>query len=110
MMSTVTNNGTITVGPIGSNSTQIYGTNGTNGANATSWASVSTATPKVHIDEIILKGQSLNERLEKIEILLNIPIRDVKMEKLDKKLKQLNEEYMERLACLKTWYAIKESK
>lgn len=104
MMSTVTNNGSTTIGPIGSNNTQNYG------ANGTSWTSISTATPKVHAEEIMLKGQSLNERLEKIEILLNIPIRDVKMENLDKKLKQLNEEYMERLACLKTWCAIKDSK
>ena len=53
--------------------------------------------------DIILRDESLTERLERIETVLNIPIRDIKMENKYPRLKQLFEEYMQELAKLKTW-------
>jgi hypothetical protein len=60
--------------------------------------------------DITLNGQSVSDRLACIELLLNIPTRDVKMEKKYPKLKQLHKAYMEELAKLKTWDTLKESK
>lgn len=54
-------------------------------------------------EDIILKNESLSERLERIEAVLHIPIRNVEMEKKHSRLKQLFEEYMYELEKLKTW-------
>ena len=54
-------------------------------------------------EDIILRDESLTERLERIETVLNIPTRDIKMENKYPRLKQLFEEYMQELAKLTTW-------
>ena len=74
---------------------------------------------KVMIDEkaalevkgrIIHNGEDLNERLERIETLLQIPTRDVTMENKHPKLKKLWEEYNRELSKYRTWDAIKGDK
>lgn len=57
-----------------------------------------------------LNGESLQERLSRIETVLQIPIRDLEMEHKYPKLKKLFEEYMHELEKLKTWNTLKESK
>lgn len=51
----------------------------------------------------ILREESLSERLNRIETVLNIPTRDLEMENKYPRLKQLFEEYMQELEKLKTW-------
>lgn len=99
---TTANTGAITFGPVGSAAIGNYAVN-TSGSN--SWPT----SAKVHTDDIMLRGQSLNERLETIEIMLNIPTRDVIMEKKYPKLAQIHKDYMEALATLRTWDTLKES-
>jgi hypothetical protein len=50
-----------------------------------------------------INGVDLEERLERIETLLHIPIRDVGMENEFPKLKKLWEEYHTELEKYKTW-------
>ena len=57
-----------------------------------------------------LNGEDLEDRLKRIETLLHIPTRDVKMESQHPKLKKLFEEYEKELAKYRTWYKIKDSK
>jgi hypothetical protein len=52
---------------------------------------------------IVMNGEDLSKRLERIETLLNIPSRDVEMEKEFPKLKHLWEEYNLELEKYKTW-------
>ena len=54
-----------------------------------------------------INGIDLEERLERIETLLQIPTRDVTMEAKYPKLKKIWEEYNRELAKLKTWDALK---
>jgi hypothetical protein len=54
-----------------------------------------------------MNGEFLDERLERIETLLQIPVRDVTMEAKYPKLKKLWEEYNYELSKLKTWDALK---
>ena len=54
-----------------------------------------------------INGEFLDERLERIETLLQIPIRDVTMEAKYPKLRKIWEEYNRELAKLKTWDALK---
>lgn len=56
---------------------------------------------------IVLNGECLNERIERIETLLNIPTRDITMEDKYPKLKELWAEYNRELAKYKTWDALK---
>ena len=53
--------------------------------------------------DIILRNESLSDRLERIETVLNIPTRDIEMEMKYPQLKQLFEKYMQELEKLKTW-------
>lgn len=57
---------------------------------------------------IKLNGECLNERLERIETVLNIPTRDITMEHKYPKLKELWAEYNRELAKYKTWDALKD--
>lgn len=59
---------------------------------------------------LVLNGEDLNERLERIEILLNIPTRDIEMEERHPKLKKMWEDYNRELAKYKTWSALKGEK
>jgi len=54
-----------------------------------------------------INGVDLEERLNTIETLLQIPTRDVTMETKHPKLKALYEEYMRELEKYKTWHRIK---
>lgn len=56
-----------------------------------------------------INGEYLDERLERIETLLNIPTRDVTMENKYPKLKELWEAYNRELAKYKTWDKLKDS-
>lgn len=59
--------------------------------------------------KVIINGENLEDRLERIETLLQIPTRDVIMESKYPKLKKLWEEYNRELAKYKTWDALKGS-
>ena len=55
-------------------------------------------------------GEDLQERLERIETLLNIPTRDVIMEEKYEKLRELSNRYKQALEEYKTWERLKNSK
>ena len=98
-----------------------------NGANGPTWT-VTAATPApaltvsnntVSIDDkttlevkgrVKINGEYLDERLERIETVLQIPTRNIDMENKYPKLKKLYEEYTKELAKYKTWETLKESK
>jgi hypothetical protein len=116
---------------------QVYTTSGTSGqfltsvSNGTSWTTPSTQfnnsngkaimTVPNGKDEIVLekdatltvKGKvvindrDLEERLNTIEKVLQIPERDVKLEKKHPKLKKLYDEYINELSKYKMWQSIK---
>ena len=54
-----------------------------------------------------INGEYLDERLERIETVLNIPTRDITMEHKYPKLKELWAEYNRELAKYKTWDNLK---
>lgn len=56
-----------------------------------------------------INGEYLDERLERIETLLQIPSRDVTMESKYPKLKELWEQYNRELAKYKTWETLKDN-
>lgn len=61
-------------------------------------------TPTLEVTgNVRINGEDLNERLERIETLLNIPTRNVTIEAQYPKLKKLYEEYMAELEKYKTW-------
>lgn len=59
------------------------------------------------IGKVRINGEFLDERLERIETLLQIPVRDVKMEEKYPKLKEIWAEYNRELAKYRTWDGIK---
>ena len=56
---------------------------------------------------LVINGVDLEERLNTIETLLQIPTRDVTMEAKHPKLAKLYKEYMTELEKYKTWHRIK---
>jgi hypothetical protein len=60
--------------------------------------------------QMILNGVDLEERLNTIERVLQIPERDAILEKKHPKLKKLYDEYITALAKYRTFETIKESK
>jgi hypothetical protein len=56
---------------------------------------------------MVINGRDLEERLTTIETVLQIPERDVKLEKKHPKLKKLFDEYIHTLAKYRTFDAIK---
>jgi hypothetical protein len=123
---TTANSGTITLtgaglGGTGGASTfgsagQIYTTTGT---GTTNWATPSSPYDTVmkishtspHTLEVkgnmVINGVDLEERLNTIEKVLQIPERDVKLEKKHPKLKKLYDEYIQALGKYRTFDAIK---
>jgi hypothetical protein len=118
-MSTISNN-------VKSAGNLVYTTNNTagqfltsNGSNGTSWTTsainssdnvmvVSQTPPALDVKgKLILNGQNLEERLDTIEKVLQIPERDVKLEKKHPKLKKLYNEYINELEKYRTWERIK---
>ena len=101
---------------------QIYTTTGTsgqfltNGSNGTSWSNSNsevlrinqTNPPTIEVKgNMVINGVDLEERLNTIEKVLQIPERDVKLEKKHPKLKKLYDEYIAALGKYRTFEAIK---
>jgi hypothetical protein len=100
---------------------KVYTTNGTagqfltSGSNGTTWANahdnvmvVSNNPPALEVKgKMIINGQDLEERLNTIEKVLQIPERDVILEKKHPKLKKLYDEYITALGKYRTFEAIK---
>jgi hypothetical protein len=87
----------------------------TSGSNGSSWSNPNDNVMVVKQDpaslevkgKMILNGQDLEERLNTIETVLQIPERDVKLEKKHPKLKKLYDEYIQALGKYRTFEAIK---
>ena len=56
---------------------------------------------------MVLNGRDLEERLDTIEKVLQIPERDVKLEKKHPKLKKLYNEYINELSKYRMWESLK---
>jgi hypothetical protein len=90
-------------------------------SNGTTWTTGTTATPYDAImtvnptkpatievkGNMIINGRDLEERLNTIEKVLQIPERDVKLEAKHPKLKELYDAYIHALGKYRTWDAIK---
>jgi hypothetical protein len=109
--------GNITISGGGSGGAgQIYTTTGTGAAN---WVTPSnpldtvmkinqTNPPQLEVKgRMVINGVDLEERLNTIEKVLQIPERDVKLEKKHPKLKKLYDEYIAALGKYRTFDAIK---
>ena len=87
----------------------------TSGSNGTTWATSTNNVMIVKQDpaelevkgRMVLNGQDLEERLKIIETVLQIPERDVILEKKHPKLKKLYDEYIQALGKYRTFEAIK---
>jgi len=104
---------------------QIYTTNTTgpfltSTGNGTSWNTGSNITnsevmrinqtnpPSIDVKgRMVINGIDLEERLDTIEKVLQIPERDVKLEKKHPKLKKLYDEYIHALGKYRTFDALK---
>ena len=102
---------------------QVYTTNNTSGQfltstgmNGTTWANSNnevmrinqTNPPELEVNgRMVINGRDLEERLNTIEKVLQIPERDVILEKKHPKLKKLYDEYIHALAKYRTFEAIK---
>ena len=105
---TVPNGGTATSGQIyTTTSTNAIWTNSTTVPNET--ISINqTNPPTVDIKgNLVVNGRDLEERLETIEKVLQIPERDVKLEKKHPKLKKLYDDYINALGKYRTFDTIK---
>jgi hypothetical protein len=105
-----------TVGPVYTTNTGSAGQFLTStGSNGTSWSNPSDNVMVVSNNpaalevkgKMIINGQDLEERLNTIETVLQIPKRDVKLEKKHPKLKKLYDEYIQALGKYRTFEAIK---
>ena len=113
----------LTVGQVYTTNTTV--SNGTyltsTGMNGTSWTTGTTTTPYDAVMKInqttpttievkgnmVINGRDLEERLNTIEKVLQIPERDVKLEKKHPKLKKLYDDYINALGKYRTFEAIK---
>jgi len=105
---------------------QLYTTNTTagqfltsSGSNGTTWTTTAiNPTDNVMVarnnpaelevkGRMVINGRDLEERLETIEKVLQIPERDVILEKKHPKLKKLYDEYITALGKYRTWESIK---
>jgi hypothetical protein len=103
---------------------QVYTTNNTgsfltsSGSNGMSWTNTTSIADSVMVarnnpaelevkGRMVLNGRDLEERLDTIEKVLQIPERDVKLEKKHPKLKKLYDEYIAALGKYRTFEAIK---
>ncbi len=107
---------------LAASNTLVYTTNNTsgqfltsNGSNGTSWT---TTTDTVLVanqnpaslevkGRMVINGRDLEERLDTIETVLQIPERDVKLEKNYPKLKKMYEDYIKELSKARMWESIK---
>lgn len=93
----------------------------TSGSNGTTWTTGTntitnsevmrinqTNPPSLEVKgKMVINGRDLEERLDTIEKVLQIPKRDVKLEKKHPKLKKLYDEYIAALGKYRTFEAIK---
>ena len=87
----------------------------TSGSNGTSWTNLAdnvltarNSPPELEVKgRMVLNGVDLEERLNTIEKVLQIPERDVILEKKHPKLKKLYDEYIKELSKYRMWQAIK---
>ena len=91
----------------------------TSGSNGTTWTTGTVNTnpaltvkqtnpPELEVKgKMVINGRDLEERLTTIEKVLQIPERDVILEKKHPKLKKLYEEYINELSKYKMWQSIK---
>ena len=91
----------------------------TSGSNGTTWTNGTVNTnpaltvkqtnpPQLEVKgKMVINGRDLEERLNTIEKVLQIPERDVILEKKHPKLKKLYEEYINELSKYKMWQSIK---
>ena len=105
---------------------QVYTTNNTglsgqfltSGLNGTSWTNTTSIADNVMIarnnpaelevkGRMVINGRDLEERLDTIEKVLQIPERDVILEKKHPKLKKLYDEYIKELSKYRMWHSIK---
>jgi len=100
---------------------QVYTTNTTSGqfltsgSNGTTWANpsdnvmiVKNSPAELEVKgRVKINGRDLEERLDTIEKVLQIPERDVKLEKKHPKLKKLYDEYIHALGKYRTFDALK---
>jgi hypothetical protein len=89
-----------------------YYTTGTNSTWVTPNSEVmrinQTNPPTIEVKgNMVINGRDLEERLDTIEKVLQIPERDVKLEKKHPKLKKLYDEYITALGKYRTFEAIK---
>ena len=89
-----------------------YYTTGTNSTWITPNSEVmrinQTNPPTIEVKgNMVINGRDLEERLDTIEKVLQIPERDVKLEKKHPKLKKLYDEYIQALGKYRTFEAIK---
>jgi hypothetical protein len=108
--------------------TLVYTTNNTsgqfltsNGSNGTSWTTntttnpldaaltiTQTSPPNLEVKgQMVINGRDLEERLDTIEKVLQIPERDVKLEKSYPLLKQKYDDYIDTLSKYRMWDNIK---
>jgi hypothetical protein len=67
-----------------------------------------TNPPTIEVKgNMVINGVDLEERLDTIEKVLQIPERDVKLESKHPKLKKMYDDYITALAKYRTWEAIK---
>jgi len=103
---------------------QVYTTNNTGAfltstGNGTSWTNGTTVPnealrinqtnpPSIDVKgRMVINGRDLEERLDTIEKVLQIPERDVILEKKHPKLKKLHDEYIKELSKYRMWETIK---
>jgi len=101
---------------------QVYTTNTTagqfltSGSNGTSWINSNSEVMKINQTNppqlevkglVVINGRDLEERLNTIEKVLQIPERDVILEKKHPKLKKLYDDYINALGKYRTFESIK---
>jgi hypothetical protein len=119
-LNTIVNNTSVPIVTYTTNNTSLGGGSSgqflTSTGNGTSWTNNpadSVLIAKNHPAELevkgrmVINGRDLEERLNTIEKVLQIPERDVILEKKHPKLKKLYEEYINELSKYKMWQSIK---
>jgi len=97
---------------------QFLTSSGSNGTTWTTGTSTINANPAITVKQtnppelevkgrMVINGIDLEERLNTIEKVLQIPERDVKLEKKHPKLKKLYDEYIHALGKYRTFDALK---
>lgn len=95
-------------GYITSTGTNTVWTTGTSVPNSEAMRINQTNPPTIEVKgNMVINGIDLEERLKTIETVLQIPERDVKLEKKHPKLKKLYDEYITALGKYRTFEAIK---